>query len=87
VAQSVLPLKEVIAPGASGQLLCNRLNTLHAIPLGQPAHPAWLMAVNPVMSQVASLKNLNLNVRRAKIGQNEKGTNRHKFYITDSTTR
>jgi NAD-dependent dihydropyrimidine dehydrogenase PreA subunit len=37
--------------------------------------------------QVAALKNLNLNVRRAKIGQNEKGTNRHKFYITDSTTR
>ena len=39
------------------------------------------------LTQVASLKNLNLNVRRAKIGQNEKGTNRHKFYITDSTTR
>jgi UTP:GlnB (protein PII) uridylyltransferase len=39
-----------------------------------------------LLDTVASLKNLNLNVRRAKIGQNEKGTNRHKFYITDSTT-
>jgi UTP:GlnB (protein PII) uridylyltransferase len=39
-----------------------------------------------LLDTVASLKNLNLNVRRAKIGQSERGTNRHKFYITDATT-
>ena len=41
-----------------------------------------------VRSQVASLKNLGLNVRRAKVGINEKtGHFRHKFYITDAQTR
>ena len=44
-------------------------------------------AVRAPSSQVAALKNLNLNVRRAKIGKNPSGKNRHKFYITDSHTR
>ncbi len=39
-------------------------------------------------AQVAALKGLGLNVRRAKVGVNEKtGHFRHKFYITDATTR
>lgn len=34
------------------------------------------------------MKNLGLNVRRAKVGINEKtGNFRHKFYITDAATR
>lgn len=40
-----------------------------------------------LLDTVAALKNLGLNVRRAKVGVNEEtGNFRHKFYITDSAT-
>jgi len=40
-----------------------------------------------LLDTVAALKNLGLNVRRAKVGINEKtGNFRHKFYITDAAT-
>lgn len=39
-----------------------------------------------LLDTVAALKNLNLNVRRAKIGVNKDGSHRHKFYITDAST-
>ena len=36
--------------------------------------------------QVAALKNLGLNIRRAKLQAGENGVVRHKFFITDSAT-
>ena len=36
--------------------------------------------------QVAALKTLKLNIRRAKIKKAEDGTHVHKFYLTDANT-
>lgn len=36
--------------------------------------------------QVAALKNLGLNIRRAKLDQTTSGRNKNTFYITDATT-
>ena len=44
-------------------------------------------ALCPVSCQVAALKNLNLNIKRAKLSTDDvTGAAKHKFFITDSKT-